>query len=186
VLEDYAILDGADLGTPLVLALFTRDSVSELRLYELSSGAFLAEVPTPGAGTVAGLAEHPDGGPRVWFGYTDFTSPEHALVFDARTGESAVWLGYSPYHHVHQGTGYPATLFAIFDGDTRVDPLHARKLAAALQDATTAGLDERPILVRREENVGHYTRAVSRSIPMWLDQLCFLAGQLGLGGTPGR
>lgn len=104
----------------------------------------------------------------------------------AAAPEEFEWLlGYSPYHHVHQGTPYPATLLAIFDGDTRVDPLHARKLAAALQHATTAGLDERPILVSREENVGHYTRAVSRSVPMWLDQICFLARQLGLEGTPG-
>ena len=31
---------------------------------------------------------------------------------------------------------YPAVLFTVFDGDSRVDPLHARKMAAALQHGT--------------------------------------------------
>ena len=53
--------------------------------------------------------------------------------------------------------------------------------AAALQHATSAAPDDRPILLRREYNVGHTTRAVSRSIPLWLDQLGFFARQLGLG-----
>jgi prolyl oligopeptidase len=47
-------------------------------------------------------------------------------------------LSYSPYHHVRPGVDYPATLFTVFDGDTRVDPLHARKMCAAMQHATTA------------------------------------------------
>lgn len=42
-------------------------------------------------------------------------------------------LAYSPYHHVREGVAYPATLFTVFDGDTRVDPMHARKMCAALQ-----------------------------------------------------
>ena len=46
-------------------------------------------------------------------------------------------LGYSPYHAVREGTAYPAVLFTTFESDTRVDPLHARKLAAALQHATS-------------------------------------------------
>ena len=56
-------------------------------------------------------------------------------------------LGYSPYHAVREGTAYPAVLFTTFESDTRVDPLHARKLAAALQAATTA---EAPVVLRRE------------------------------------
>ncbi|HVW32482.1 MAG TPA: prolyl oligopeptidase family serine peptidase, partial [Acidimicrobiia bacterium] len=46
-------------------------------------------------------------------------------------------LSYSPYHRVVEGTAYPAVLFTVFDNDTRVDPLHARKLCAALQWATS-------------------------------------------------
>src|SRR6266545_297589 len=62
------------------------------------------------------------------------------------------WLvAYSPYHHVVKGTAYPAVLFTVFDSDTRVDPLHARKLCAALQWATTSS---RPVILRRELQVG--------------------------------
>ena len=45
-------------------------------------------------------------------------------------------LGYSPYHHVVDGTAYPAVLFTVFSNDTRVDPLHGYKMCAALQHAT--------------------------------------------------
>jgi prolyl oligopeptidase len=58
--------------------------------------------------------------------------------------------------------------------------MHARKLAAALQHATSAPPEDRPILLRREDNVGHTARAISRWIPLWLDQLGFFARQLGL------
>ncbi len=52
--------------------------------------------------------------------------------------EELGWLlSYSPYHHVRPGTEYPAVLFTVFESDTRVDPLHARKMCAALQHATT-------------------------------------------------
>ncbi|MEN0130337.1 MAG: prolyl oligopeptidase family serine peptidase [Brevundimonas sp.] len=86
-------------------------------------------------------------------------------------------LGYSPYHRVVDGTDYPATLFTVFEGDTRVDPLHARKLAAALQAATSG---ERPILVRRETGVGHGGRSLSRSIALTVEQLQFVAHATGL------
>jgi prolyl oligopeptidase len=102
----------------------------------------------------------------------------------ARVPEELPWLlSQSPYHNVRPATAYPAVLLTIFEGDTRVDPLHARKFAAALQHATTAPPSQRPILLRREHNVGHTTRALSRSIPLWLDQLGFFAQQLGLDTT---
>lgn len=86
-------------------------------------------------------------------------------------------LGYSPYHRVVEGTAYPAVLFTTFDSDTRVDPLHARKTCAALQHATTS---DRPIVLRREIDVGHGPRSVSRSIALTVDQLAFLAAHTGL------
>ncbi|HEY6481695.1 MAG TPA: prolyl oligopeptidase family serine peptidase, partial [Streptosporangiaceae bacterium] len=89
-------------------------------------------------------------------------------------------LGYSPYHHVRPGTRYPAVLFTVFDGDTRVDPLHARKMCAALQYATTAPLAERPVLLRRERDVGHGARAVSRTVTLSAEQLTFVAVHTGL------
>ncbi|WP_222270415.1 prolyl oligopeptidase family serine peptidase [Modestobacter marinus] len=92
--------------------------------------------------------------------------------------EQLRWLlGYSPYHRVVEGTAYPAVLFTTFESDTRVDPLHARKLAAALQHATTA---EAPIVLRREVAVGHGARAVSRTVGLAADQLAFLAAHTGL------
>jgi prolyl oligopeptidase len=89
-------------------------------------------------------------------------------------------LSYSPYHHVRPGIRYPAVLFTVFDGDTRVDPLHARKMCAALQHATTAPSAERPILLRRERDVGHGARAVSRTIALSAESLAFVAAQTGL------
>ncbi|WP_104524813.1 prolyl oligopeptidase family serine peptidase [Blastococcus atacamensis] len=86
-------------------------------------------------------------------------------------------LGYSPYHAVREGTAYPATLFTTFGSDTRVDPLHGRKLAAALQHATTS---EAPIVLRNETSVGHGARAVSRTVGLAADQLAFLAAHTGL------
>ncbi|HZC63888.1 MAG TPA: prolyl oligopeptidase family serine peptidase [Streptosporangiaceae bacterium] len=89
-------------------------------------------------------------------------------------------LGYSPYHRVRPGTRYPATLFTVFDNDTRVDPVHAWKMCAALQHATSAPWSERPVLLRREREVGHGARAVSRSVTLSADTLAFLAAQTGL------
>jgi prolyl oligopeptidase len=86
-------------------------------------------------------------------------------------------LGYSPYHAVREGTAYPAVLFTTFESDTRVDPLHGRKLAAALQHTTTA---DAPVVLRRETSVGHGARAVSRTVGLAADQLAFLAEHTGL------
>jgi prolyl oligopeptidase len=86
-------------------------------------------------------------------------------------------LSYSPYHHVRPGTAYPAVLFTVFGSDTRVDPMHARKLCAALQWATSS---PEPVLLRRELDVGHGARSVSRTIDLQVDVLAFLADRLGL------
>jgi len=86
-------------------------------------------------------------------------------------------LSYSPYHAVREGTAYPAVLFTVFDGDSRVDPLHARKLCAALQSATTS---DAPVLLRDERDVGHGARSVSRTVGLSTDLLAFLAAHTGL------
>ncbi|WP_433335267.1 prolyl oligopeptidase family serine peptidase [Spirillospora sp. CA-294931] len=92
--------------------------------------------------------------------------------------EELEWLlSYSPYHHVREGTRYPATLFTVFDSDTRVDPLHARKMCAALQAATAS---DDPVLLRSEAEVGHSARSVSRSVELMTDTLSFLAAMTGL------
>jgi prolyl oligopeptidase len=81
---------------------------------------------------------------------------------------------------VREGVTYPAILFTIFDQDTRVDPMHARKMCAALQQATAADITDRPVLLRRESDVGHGARAVSRSVALTVDTLAFTAHELGL------
>lgn len=94
--------------------------------------------------------------------------------------EAAWLLAYSPYHHVVDGTRYPAVLFTVFDADTRVDPLHARKMCAALQHATSAPFAEAPVLVRRERKVGHASRSRGRMVDLGVDTMAFLAASLGL------
>ncbi len=94
--------------------------------------------------------------------------------------EQLGWLlAYSPYHHVVPGTAYPAVLFTVFTSDTRVDPVHAYKMCAALQYATTSG-PARPVLLRAEGQVGHGARAVSRSADLAGDTLAFAARYTGL------
>ncbi|WP_327064564.1 prolyl oligopeptidase family serine peptidase [Kitasatospora sp. NBC_01302] len=95
----------------------------------------------------------------------------------ADPGQLATLLSYSPYHHVRPDTAYPAVLLAVFDGDSRVDPLHARKMCAALQHATTSA---RPVLLRLERGTGHGARSTSRLADLYADLLAFFAEQLGL------
>lgn len=88
------------------------------------------------------------------------------------------WLrAYSPYHHVKAGA-YPAVLLTTAQGDSRVDPMHARKMAALLQAENTSG---RPVLLREEEAAGH---GVGKPRGKVLDELVavwsFLGWQLGV------
>jgi prolyl oligopeptidase len=112
------------------------------------------------------------------FGLGVTWNDEYGTADDA---EELGWLlAYSPYHRVVEGTRYPSVLFTTFDNDSRVDPLHARKLCAALQWATSAPAADRPVLLRREREVGHGTRSVSRSIELAADTLAWQAERLGL------
>ncbi len=363
VLVGTVTLDGPELAEPLILAIRTRHTVSEMAVHRLSDGAFIKKIDLPGAGTIGAVSERPDGGPIVWFTYTDHVRQSSVFTFDARDfsvrqwatppgavkvpavtsqqvqytskdgtvvrmfivsptaapnaplptilygyggfgislnpqfsaeilswveaggvyavanirgggeegeewhrdgmlankqnvfddfesaaewlithgwtsrsqlaiaggsnggllvgaaltqrpelyaavvcsaplldmvryelhglgatwnveyGSAAVaeqfeWLyAYSPYHRVHEQTAYPSVLFTVFDGDTRVDTLHARKLCAALQHAT---IGERPILIRAEAEVGHGARSVSKSIALKADELAFISAHTGL------
>jgi prolyl oligopeptidase len=373
VLDGYAVLDGGELASPLLLAAWTRHAVGEVTVHDLATGLRKGSIPLPGVGSLGGLTERPEGGHEAWIGYTDAVTPSSVLHYDARTGTTSTWatapgtvdvpavltrqvayrssdgtlvhlqliapadavddagrprrprptvlygyggfgvsmtpgysagvlawaeaggvyaiaglrgggeegedwhragmlgakqnvfddfyaaaqllvdegwttpeqlaisggsnggllvgvavtqrpelfaaaicsaplldmvryelfglgatwsseygtaseveqlgwlLGYSPYHHVHEGTAYPAVLFEVFDSDTRVDPLHARKLCAALQHATHREVDDAPVLLRRETDVGHGARAISRSVELTADSLAFAAHHTGLG-----
>jgi len=92
---------------------------------------------------------------------------------------------YSPYHHVKPGTRYPAVIFFTGDSDTRVAPLHARKMAALLQASTASG---KPVVLRYETTAGHSGGLpVTKEIEEWTDVLGFLFWQLGVpvsGGAP--
>ena len=91
VLRGYAILDGAELARPVLLASWTRHALSEITVHDLGSGALLASVELPGLGTVGGLSERPEGGHEAWFGYTDYTTPPLVLRFDARSFSVQTW-----------------------------------------------------------------------------------------------
>ena len=372
VLRGYAVLDGAELARPVLLACWTRHALSEITVHDLATGERLGQVPLPGLGTAGGLSERPEGGHEAWFGYTDYTTTSVVLRFDARDSAVTTWatapgsvqvpavtarqvtyqskdgtpvrmliissgedpgadggpagprpailygyggfdvsltpgyapnvlawvsaggvyaianlrggseegeewhragmlgrkqnvfddfhaaaealirdgwttpgqlaisggsnggllvgaaltqrpelyaavicsaplldmvryerfglgqtwnaeygsasdaeqlgwlLSYSPYHHVTDGVAYPAVLFTVFTNDTRVDPVHAYKMCAALQHATSSGRLERPVLLRAEDQVGHGARAMSRTAELAGDTLAFAARYTGL------
>ena len=58
--------------------------------------------------------------------------------------------------------------------------MHGRKMCAALQYATTGSLTGRPVLLRRERDVGHGARAVSRTVTLSAEQLAFVGVHTGL------
>ena len=84
---------------------------------------------------------------------------------------------YSPYHNVKPGTAYPAVMFFTGDSDTRVDPLHARKMTALVQSASTGG---RPILLHYSVQGGHSAGvSVDQEVQDAADQLTFLWTETG-------
>ncbi len=86
-------------------------------------------------------------------------------------------LKYSPYQNVKAGTAYPAVMFFTGDSDTRVDPLHARKMTALLQPASSSG---RPILLHYSLSGGHSSGvSVDQQIQDDADQLTFLWTETG-------
>jgi prolyl oligopeptidase len=106
---------------------------------------------------------------RLWI-------PEYGSSEDA---EQFKWLyNYSPYHHVKDGTAYPAVLLEAAESDTRVDALHARKMAARLQAATAS---DRPILLRIETKAGHGAgKPRAKVVDELTDSWSFLFNQLGM------
>lgn len=61
-------------------------------------------------------------------------------------------LQYSPYQNIRPGFNYPTTMVKAGENDTRVDPLHAKKFAAALQN--NIGQDN-PIMLYVDFESGH-------------------------------
>jgi prolyl oligopeptidase len=110
---------------------------------------------------------------KLWI--PEYGSSEDPKQFD--------WLyAYSPYHHVKQGTEYPSILFMTADTDTRVDPMHAKKMAALMQaEAANGRSHERPILLRIDTKAGHGAgKPIAKQIEDLTDVYSFLFWQLGM------
>jgi prolyl oligopeptidase len=109
---------------------------------------------------------HLFGSGKTWI--EEYGSADNAEDFKAL-------YAYSPYHHVMQGTRYPATLILSADSDDRVDPMHARKFAAELQWATSDG----PVLLRVEKHSGHGgADLVKASVEKLADEYAFALDQM--------
>ncbi|HET6315844.1 MAG TPA: prolyl oligopeptidase family serine peptidase, partial [Chloroflexota bacterium] len=106
---------------------------------------------------------------RLWV--AEYGSSENAEQFR--------WLyAYSPYHRVRDGERYPATFLLTAEGDGRVDPMHARKMAARLQSANAS---EAPILLRVDTEAGHGAgKPRSKQLAEATDVWSFLFWQLGV------
>jgi prolyl oligopeptidase len=105
-----------------------------------------------------------------------FWVPEYGSSDDA--GQFPFLYAYSPYHHVVPGTKYPAVLFLTGDSDTRVAPLHARKMTARVQ-AAQAG--DKPILLLYDTKLGHSEgRPVAKIVEEDTQVLSFLLSQVGV------
>jgi prolyl oligopeptidase len=106
--------------------------------------------------------------------------PEYGSADDPKQFETL--YAYSPYHHVKPGQEYPAILFMTGDTDTRVDPMHAKKMAALMQaEAKNGGSKDKPILLRIETKAGHgQGKPVTKQIEESTDMYSFLFWQLGV------
>ena len=106
---------------------------------------------------------------RLWI-------PEYG---DPDEADELAWLhAYSPYHRVEDGTCYPAVLLTSGEGDSRVHPMHARKMAARLQAATSCG-ESHPILLQIEARAGHgQGKPVGMQADELADVLAFFRHQL--------
>jgi prolyl oligopeptidase len=106
---------------------------------------------------------------RLWI-------PEYGSAEDP---EAFRWLlAYSPYHRVQDGTAYPAVLLTTGEADSRVDPMHARKMTARLQAASSS---ERPVLLRMEGRAGHgQGKPISKVVEEWTDVWAFVLSELGM------
>jgi prolyl oligopeptidase len=115
---------------------------------------------------------HLSGSGKTWV-------PEYGSAEDPE--QFAAIYAYSPYRlSVDAGPRpYPALLMDSADHDDRVDPAHARKLAAVVQENQSAEPAKSPILLRIERNAGHGgADMVKQQVERVTDQLAFLESLL--------
>ena len=109
--------------------------------------------------------------PNGAFNVTEFGTVKNPEQFKAL-------YAYSPYHHVVDGTKYPAVLMMTGANDGRVAPYHSRKMIARLHAANKS---ENPILLRTSSSAGHgIGTALSERIKQSADIYAFLFAQLGM------
>jgi prolyl oligopeptidase len=112
---------------------------------------------------------------RLWT--TEYGSAEDPAQF-------AYIRAYSPYQNVKPGTKYPPIMFFSGNNDTRVDPLHARKMTAEMQ-ADTGG--HRPILLHYTLKGGHSAGvSVTQQVQDETDILAFLWNEAGPQAAGGK
>jgi prolyl oligopeptidase len=109
--------------------------------------------------------------PNGLFNTTEYGSVKDPQLFKAL-------YAYSPYHHVKEGTAYPAIFMATGETDGRVNPAHSRKMIARLQAATSSG---KPIYLSINSHSGHgIGSALSIRVNQQADIYAFLFDQLGM------
>ena len=108
-----------------------------------------------------------------------FWVPEYG---SAEAADDFAWLSaYSPYHRIEPGTAYPAVFLTAGEFDTRVHALHARKMTAALQSATSSDPAEKPVIVWVDREAGHgQGKPLNLRLRDVVDQRIFLMWQLGM------
>ena len=88
---------------------------------------------------------------------------------------------YSPYHRVRDRTKYPAVFLTAGEHDSRVHALHARKMAARLQAATSSDPSVQPVLLWVDREAGHgQGKPLSLRVREATDLRIFVMWQLGM------
>jgi prolyl oligopeptidase len=139
----------------------------------------------------ASITQHPELFSAVWCGYPLLDmlryqkfeqGPHWTTEYGSAENEKQYpyLYKYSPYQNVKPHSDYPAVMFFTGDSDTRVDPLHARKMTALLQSVSTSG---RPVLLHYSLAGGHSAGvSVEQQIQDDADQLTFLWTETGAPG----
>jgi prolyl oligopeptidase len=114
--------------------------------------------------------------PNGQFNTTEYGSVKDAAQFKAL-------YAYSPYHHVVDGTKYPAVLMETGDNDPRVNPAQSRKFTARLQAATGS---QAPILLKTFADAGHASSSSADLQQQFADLYTFIFQELGVAFTPAQ
>jgi prolyl oligopeptidase len=152
--DRLAILGGSNGGLLMGAVLTQHPDIAR---------AVVAEVPVL---DMLRVELHPNGAYNV---------AEFGTVVDPE--QFAALYSYSPYHHVVDGTPYPAVLLTAGTFDPRVDAYHAKKMTARLQSATSS---DAPILLRIEPGGHGIGQSLDQEVGLETDVLAFVSAQLGV------